>query len=170
MVVVDEAYIDYSGEPSVCDLVKENKNLAVVRTFSKIHGLAGARVGYLMAHTTSIEKISRLQSWPNGSTSVASLAGAMASLKDEVFIPESRQKNEAAKKLTVTELEKMGLHPIPSFSNFLYFSLSNYKDDYFGRLKAEQIIGTKIYEEEGRWTRITIGGMDEMQQFIAALR
>ncbi|MFZ1528264.1 MAG: histidinol-phosphate transaminase [Ferruginibacter sp.] len=169
LVLVDEAYIEYSGQPSVCHLVKENKNLAVVRTFSKVHGLAGARVGYVIAHAATIEKFSQLQPWPNGSTSAVSLAAALASLKDEAFSNESKLKNEAAKLYTIAELEKIGLPCIPSSSNFLYFSLANYKDDYFNRLKNRQIAGTKFYEEAGKWTRITIGTMEEMQQFIAAL-
>jgi len=54
-------------------------------------------------------------------------------------------------------------------TNFLYFSLTNYKKDFFEQLKTNNIMGIKIYEEQGKWTRITVGTMQEMQKFIGAI-
>jgi histidinol-phosphate aminotransferase len=59
---------------------------------------------------------------------------------------------------------------IPSNSNFIYFSLSNYKKDFFEQLEKNNIVGTKIYEENGKWSRITIGTIREMEMFIDAIR
>ncbi len=169
LVLVDEAYIEFTKQESIVSLVKENKNLIIVKTFSKIYGLAGARIGYGIANSETIEKISQLQSWNNGSISVASLSGAIASIKDNKFVLETYSLNEKARNYTIKELERLKIHCIPSHSNFVYFSLLDYKKDFFEQLKNNYIIGTKIYEENGKWSRITIGTIKEMQQFIKAL-
>ena len=170
MVLVDEAYIDFTDQQSLSTLAIENKNLIVAKTFSKIYGLAGARIGYGIAYAKTIEQLSELQSWVNGSISVTSTAAALASLKDEKFVSDTTMLNEKARKYTIEELEKLQLVCIPSNSNFIYFSLESYKKDFFQQLKANNIIGTKIYEAQGKWTRITVGTMQEMQQFIAAIQ
>lgn len=169
LVLIDEAYIDFSGQESVCKLVMENKNLVIARTFSKIYGLAGARVGYGIANDSTLEQISQLQSWPNGGMSVVSVAAAIASLQDKNFVKETFSLNEKAKQYTIRQLELLKITCIPSYSNFIYFSLTNYKKDFFEQLKHNNIYGTKIYEENGKWSRITIGTLDEMQKFISAL-
>ena len=169
LVLIDEAYIDFSGQESVCKLVMENKNLVIARTFSKIYGLAGARIGYGIANDGTLEQISQLQSWANGGISVVSIAAALASLQDESFVKETFSLNEKAKQYTLQQLELLKIPGIPSYSNFIYFSLANYKKDFFEQLKNNNIYGTKIYEENGKWSRITIGTMDEMQKFISAL-
>ena len=170
IVFVDEAYIDFTKEQSLGSLVIENKNLIITKTFSKMHGLAGARIGYAIATSSTIDELSALKSSPNLSVSVASIAAAMASLNDEKFIREVYSLNEEVKKYTIDQLTKLNLTCIPSYSNFIYFSLENYKKDFFKQLEANKIEGTKIYEENGKWTRITIGTMKEMQQFIEAIK
>ena len=169
MVLVDEAYIDFTDQQSLSSLVIENKNLVVAKTFSKIYGLAGARIGYAIANTKTIEQLGEIQSWVNGSISVPSTAAALASLKDEKFVSETYSLNQKARQFTIEKLEKLNLVCIPSYSNFIYFSLTNYKKDFFEQLKTNNIIGTKIYEEQGKWTRITVGTMQEIQKFISAI-
>jgi histidinol-phosphate aminotransferase len=169
LVLIDEAYIDFSGQESVCKLVVENKNLVIAKTFSKIYGLAGARIGYGIANDSTLEQISQLQSWPNGGISAVSVAAAIASLQDENFVKETFSLNEKAKQYTIHQLELLKIPSIPSYSNFIYFSLADYKKDFFEQLKNNNISGTKIYEENGKWSRITIGTLDEMQKFISAL-
>ncbi|KOP37823.1 aminotransferase class V-fold PLP-dependent enzyme [Flavobacterium sp. WLB] len=170
IVFVDEAYIDFTKEQSLSSLVMENKNLIITKTFSKMHGLAGARIGYAIAASSTIDELSALKSSPNLSVSVVSTAAAMASLNDEKFIKEVYSLNEEVKKYTIDQLTQLNLTCIPSYSNFIYFSLENYKKDFFKQLEANNIEGTKIYEENGKWTRITIGTMKEMQQFIEAIK
>jgi len=170
IVLVDEAYIDFTNQQSLGDLVIENKNLIIAKTFSKMYGLAGARIGYAVANESTIYALSQLQSWPNGSVSVVSTAGALASLKDEKFKKEVYLLNEKVKKYTVEQLEHLNITCIPSYSNFIYLSLTNYKKDFFKQLENNNIIGTKIYEEKGKWTRITVGTKQEMEIFINALK
>ena len=169
IVLVDEAYIDFTDQQSLSTLAIENKNLIIAKTFSKIYGLAGARIGYAIANVKTIEQLSELKSWSNGSISVASTVAALASLKDEKFVSETYSLNLKARQYTTEQLKKLNLVSIPSYTNFLYFSLTNYKKDFFEQLRINNIIGTKIYEEQGKWTRITVGTMQEMQKFIGAI-
>ncbi|HQV36102.1 MAG TPA: aminotransferase class I/II-fold pyridoxal phosphate-dependent enzyme, partial [Flavobacterium sp.] len=168
-VLVDEAYLEYTDQPSLANLVTENKNLIIAKTFSKIYGLAGSRIGYAIAHPDTINEISQLQFSTNGSVSVVSASGALASLKDDKFVKETILLNAAASKYTIEQLENLKIPCIPSHTNFVYFSLENYNKDFFEQLKKNSILGTKIYEEKGKWSRITIGTMTEMKQFIKAL-
>lgn len=168
LVLLDEAYIDFTKEPSLSHLVLENKNVIIARTFSKVYGLAGARVGYAVAHSTTINRISKLQS-SNSGISVVSASGALASLAETGFVKETIKLNEIAREYTIQQLERLGMKCIPSVTNFVYFSLVNYKKDYFDQLSKNNILGTRIYEEDGKWTRITIGTMKEMQKFIKAI-
>ena len=170
IVFVDEAYIDFTKEQSLCNLVLENKNLIITKTFSKMYALAGARVGYAVANASTIDELNALKSSPSLSISAASTAGAIASLNDEKFIKEVYIANEEVKKYMIDQLTLLNLTCIPSYSNFIYFSLENYRKDYFKQLETNNILGTKIYEENGKWTRITIGTMKEMQQFIEAIK
>ncbi len=170
IVLIDEAYIDFTTEKSMVDLAAKNDNIIVARTFSKIYGLAGARVGFGVATKKRIEQLSVIQSWPNGSTSVASTAAALASLNDLKFVQDSYRLISEARAYTIKELEKIGMIVIPSTTSFIYFSIMNFKKDYFKILETNKIEGTGLYEEEGKWTRITVGTMKEMQGFIKALQ
>lgn len=169
MILLDEAYLDFTEEQSLSELVLQNRNLVIAKTFSKIYGLAGARAGYAIAHAETIDAIARLQSWPNGSISVVSTAAALASLQDEHFVKEVYTKIHQSRKYTIEKLEKMGIPCIPSSTNFIYFSLLSYTKDFFEQLKQHNIIGTRIYEENGKWSRITVGTQAEMEKFITAI-
>ncbi len=169
LVLVDEAYIEFTDQESLASLVIENKNLIISKTFSKIYGLAGARIGYAIANTETIRQLSQLQSWANGNISIASVTAALASVKDKKFVNETYSLNEKARKYTIEQLERLKITCISSHTNFIYFSLANYKKDFFEQLKNNNILGTKIYEENGKWSRITIGTMQEMQKFIKAI-
>ncbi|MFS4466351.1 pyridoxal phosphate-dependent aminotransferase [Maribacter sp. 2210JD10-5] len=169
MVLVDEAYIELTDEKSMATLISENKNVVVARTFSKLYGMAGARVGYAMAHEETLSKIKALQSWPHGGVSKVSVAGALAVLKDDTFLQDVIVKNAEARSFAISGMEKLGIKCIPSYTNFFYFSLANYEKDFFEQLEKNNILGTRMYEEDGKWSRITVGTMDEMKTLIRAL-
>jgi len=131
IVLVDEAYLDFTDQPSVANLVTENKNLIIAKTFSKIYGLAGSRIGYAIAHPETITEISQLQFSANGSVSVVSAAGALASLKDDKFVTDTMTLNNEVRQYTMEQLDHLKIRCIPSHTNFVYFSLENYNKDFF---------------------------------------
>lgn len=169
-VLVDEAYLDFTKEQSLCDLINNYPNLIIAKTFSKIYGLAGARIGYAVANKILIDKLASLQSNTNNSVSVLSKLAAIASLNDNKFISDCYSLNNNVRKYTAEELTKLNCRCIPSSTNFIYFSLADFGKDYFQLLDKNNIQGTRIYEEEGRWTRITVGTMEEMKRFIKVLQ
>ncbi len=169
LVLLDEAYLEFTDEKSMTAMVKTNKNLIIAKTFSKIYGLAGARIGYALAHSDTIKKLKQLQTWAGIALSVVSSSAALASLNDNTFINSTRNFNKDARTYAITELERIGIPCIPSYTNFIYFSLKDYEKDFFQQLKAANIIGTRIYETEGEWSRITVGTMNEMKALSKAL-
>jgi histidinol-phosphate aminotransferase len=170
LVLIDEAYLDFSKQQSLCNLIATYPNLIIVKTFSKLYGLAGARIGFAIASSTLINKLASIQSNTNNSVSVLSKLAAMASLKDNKFVSDCQSLNKAARDYTLSELKKLNCECIESNTNFLYFSLANFKKDYFKLLENHTIEGTRIYEEHGKWTRITVGTIGEMKKFIQALQ
>lgn len=170
LVLIDEAYLEYTNEPSLVDIVSNNKNIIIAKTFSKIYGLAGARIGYAIAHPDTINKLAALQPWANAGVSAVSLAAALASLDDKSFVASSKEKNTEARQYTQKELESLGMKVIPSHTNFIYYSLANYQGNWQEALRAKNILSAGTYEQQGQWTRTTIGTLKEMQQFITAVK
>jgi histidinol-phosphate aminotransferase len=170
IVLIDEAYLDFTKQQSLSNLVNDHKNVIIAKTFSKMYGLAGARIGYAIANKTLIDNLSNLQSNTNNSVSVVSKLAAIASLTDDKFVSNCYLLNENVKQYTISELKKLNCECISSTTNFIYFSLSNYNKDYFKQLEDNNIEGGRIYEEQGKWTRITVGKMDEMKKFIKAIQ
>ena len=166
IVLVDEAYIEFTTQKSLSDLVDIYKNLIVTRTFSKLYGFAGARLGYAIGHPKMIENLKKLQSWSGAEISVVTMAGAIAGMDDKEFINKVLDNNQKAKDFTISEFNIRGIKTIPSSANFVYFSLENYKGDYFKKLKEAKILGGKTYEEKGKWTRISLGTIEEMRKYF----
>jgi histidinol-phosphate aminotransferase len=169
ILAIDEAYIDYTDQPSAIPLTARFPNLVVLRTFSKIDGLAGARVGYAVAQEALLQSIDQYRSSSGGSVAVPSRWAAYYALQDKDFRMRSKAGNEKVRAYTAAQLNQMGLTCIPSVTNFLYFSLAKFPRDYFKVLSDHHIQGTRIYEEKGQWTRITIGTENEMKAFIKVL-
>lgn len=170
IVLIDEAYLDYTKQQSLSNSVIDHKNIIIAKTFSKMYGLAGARIGYAIAEKTIIDNLANLQSNTNNSVSVLSKLAAIVSLKDEQFVSNCYTLNENAREYTISELKNLNCECISSNTNFIYFSLAKYNKDYFKQLEANNVEGARIYEEQGKWTRITVGKMDEMKKFIKAIQ
>lgn len=170
LVLLDEAYIEYCDQPTLAGMVANNKNLVIAKTFSKIYGLAGARIGYALAHPETIDKLGSLQPWQNAGASAVSVAAAMASLQDADFLRSTKERNQKAGAYAMKELQSMGYPCIPSETNFLYYSIRSFNGNWVDLLRARNILTGRIVEEEGKWTRTTIGTMEEMQSFIAAVK
>jgi histidinol-phosphate aminotransferase len=170
LVLLDEAYTEYSDEPSLAAMVKDNPNLVIAKTFSKIYGLAGARVGYALAHPSMIAQLTELQPWANAGPSAVSLAGALATLDDESFLKMSKAKNKECRDHISNVFTTLGVKYIPSHTNFMYYSLANQKSDLLAALAENNIRGGRITEENGKWSRISIGTKDDMDRFASVVK
>jgi histidinol-phosphate aminotransferase len=170
LVLLDEAYTEYSDEPSLGSLVATNKNLIVAKTFSKIYGLAGARAGYVLAHPETIAQLANYMPWSNAGTSAVSLAGAMASLDDSAFVKMTRQKTDAVREMVHTELLKMEIPVTQSSTSFIYYDTSILKQDLAKACEAARIQGVRTFEAGTAWRRTSLGTMQEMEQFIKVVK
>lgn len=169
IVLLDEAYTEFSEEVSMAKMVNDYPNLVVAKTFSKIYGMAGARVGFALAHPQTIKQLNDLQPWSNAGASAVALAGALASLEDKAFISFCRKENQAAKSIFYTSLDKTGMQYVASHTSFVYFDSSAYKKDVRLALEAQQIIGARTFEEGTKWLRLSIGTREEMQRVADVL-
>jgi histidinol-phosphate aminotransferase len=170
LVLLDEAYTEYSDEPSQSAMVGNNKNLIIVKTFSKIYGLAGARIGYALAHPEIIKLLNGFQPWQNAGVGSVSLAGALASLDDNEFINSCKLKNRSAKEMVYNTFKQLNISHAPSHTNFLYYSVKDFKDDFLATLVKNNILAGRMVEEDGKWTRITIGTFEEMKTYTNILK
>jgi histidinol-phosphate aminotransferase len=174
VVLIDEAYNEFlndSNSQSMIGLIDKNPNILVIKTFSKIHAMAGLRIGFVIGHPTLIKKLQPdyFQS-SQLAVSILSLNAAMTSLTDEEHKAICKQKNEAARKYTMDEMKKMGIQFIPSYTNFIFYPVKNYPGEYSADMfEKHKIIMRSNKYSDGQWARVSIGTIDEMKQFIQVI-
>ena len=169
-VLIDEAYTEYAELPSLATVAISHPNIIVAKTFSKIYGLAGARVGYAIAHPDTIRSLSSYQPWPDAGVSMVSIAAAMASLDDKDFVKQCREKAKEAKQMCYDCFKKLSLDYIPSSTNFILFNIDKIKGDFTGLMQAKNIYVQFREHFDGKWCRVSMGTIEEMQQFCNALK
>lgn len=173
MFLVDEAYFEYAQVnpkyQSALKLIKQGQhNVVITRTFSKIYGMAGMRIGYGIATSSTAQKIRPFAAGYN--LSIAGLAAASASLNDEDFYAYSLDSNQQAKSILLSALDELQLHYIPSDTNFVLHKIATDLGVYSERMQQNGItVGRKMTPQDN-WNRISIGTPEEMYQFAATLR
>jgi histidinol-phosphate aminotransferase len=170
IVLLDEAYTDYYDTPSMSKMIDTYPNLVIAKTFSKTFGMAGARVGYVLAHPNTIKALNEFQAWANAGPSAVSMQGALAVIKDKEFVNYCKQENIKAKDILYQGFDALGIKRIKSFTSFVYFDTATYKKDIPVLLLANQITGARSFEENSSWLRISIGTVAEMEKVVAVLK
>ena len=170
IVLLDEAYTDYYDTPSMSKMIDAYPNLVIAKTFSKTFGMAGARVGYVLAHPNTIKDLNEFQAWANAGPSAVSMQGALAAIKDEEFIAYCKQENIKAKDILYQGFDALGIKHIKSFTSFVYFDTATYKKNITALLLANQITGARSFEQNSSWLRISIGTVAEMEKVVAVLK
>jgi histidinol-phosphate aminotransferase len=151
------------------NLVSQGYDVMVARTFSKIHGMAGLRVGYLVATEERIKSITSMVRGTMG-LCVTSLKGAIASLKDEKFLNSCRKWNAESKAYTLEQVKLQGFDPIPSYTSFMIFPIEQETKVFAGKMMNEGV-GIRVYSiADQPWCRVSMGTMDEMKLFTNALK
>jgi len=171
LVVVDEAYIEFSTTPglvSAVGLLDRFPNLVVMRTFSKAHGLAGLRVGYACAHRDLVAVMERVRESFNVGT--PGLAAAAASLSDQAHLDSVRSANAAEREWLANELRVRGLLVGPSQTNFLLVDFGRDAGDIEARLVHRGIVLRPMAGYGlGNCLRITVGLRADNQRMLAVL-
>ncbi len=171
LLVMDEAYIEFLDEPQdLLPLVRrgDRPNLLLTRTFSKIHGLAGTRIGYGIGHPVVIAALEKIRQ-PFNINSVAQ-AGALAALDDHEHVARTRRNNAAGLRYFERELAQAGIGFVPSAANFILARVGE-GQRVFEAMQREGVITRPmgIYKLP-EWLRITIGTPAEDERCLAALK
>ena len=171
-ILVDEAYIDYTPDPkgySMVDLVKKGSNVIITKTFSKVHGFAGLRTGYMIAKPELLEQISKFATG-GSSMSMTTLRAAIVSLQDTEFIKYSLGKAQESKDYLAGVLKQHSYEPLPSGANFVMFPIRMKGEDFVSRM-MEQGVSIRQWKFDGQyWCRVSLGTMPQMQAFAEGLK
>lgn len=171
ILVLDEAYYEFVTSkdfPNSMDYLKGSKNVVVLRTFSKIYGLAGLRIGYGIASERLVFYMNKVRQ-PFNVNSLAQI-GAMAALDDDEHLKKSQKNNQDGLKYLFNELSAMGLECVPTQANFFLVKVGNGKKVYDDLLKQGVIVRPMASYGLGEYIRVTVGLPDENKRFVEAIR
>lgn len=172
VVAIDEAYIellDPSARPRTVKLLTEKFNVLIIRTFSKAHGLAGLRIGYVMGLPETIERIKNQHYSYPGLLNNIGVAAAITSLEDEAYLAEYRAKNNTVRAYTQNALSDLGVEFLPSQTNFIFLKIQDIKRyrEGLAKYKISPVGSPSAYPE---WSRISVSDQKDMEHYISAVR
>ncbi len=172
LVIMDEAYYEYIADPDYPDsfkIFRENKNILILRTFSKIYGLAGARLGYAISNKDIIANLMKLRISFN--VNRISQIGGMAALDDHEFAEKSRVMNDLGKEYLYDAYKKLDVFYKPTYGNFVFVDFNRDSQIVFEALQKKGIIARTI-KEYGfpNALRITIGTEKQNYRLIKTLK
>lgn len=169
VVLIDEAYIHFTeAAPPSLDLVKSGKDVIVLRTFSKVYGMAGIRCGVLIARPDLAKKV--LDRGGFNFMPITAVVAATASLRDPTLVPERRRINAGIRQQTFQWLERNGFSYIPSESNCFMVDVKRPGQQVRDAMAKENVMVGRIWPIMPNWVRITVGTQEEMAKFQSAFQ
>jgi histidinol-phosphate aminotransferase len=168
LIVVDEAYYEYVTDPDYADSMKHfrnGKDILILRTFSKIYGLAGLRIGYGIARPDILLEMNKLR--PPFNTNSLGQKAAMYALQDDTHVKYSQRINEEGKKFLYKKLDSLKVRYIPTEANFIYMLLGDDAYLLYNKMLRHGVIVRPVGPQE---IRVTIGLPEENERFIKALK
>jgi histidinol-phosphate aminotransferase len=169
-VFIDEAYLDCADDYAArtcAPLVAEGFNVVVARTFSKIYGMAGMRLGYAIMPEALAKS---LRPRMTGSLSLPTYAGAFASLNDPDYVPMTRAKIKAGRDALIAELRSLGKRYAEPQGNFVFFETGMPAQEFQAKMRGEGVSVGRPFPPLLNWARVTIGLPEEMAACHRALR
>ncbi|MCM3126571.1 histidinol-phosphate transaminase [Paenibacillus provencensis] len=170
MVVLDEAYYEYvtdTAYPQTIPLLDKYANLVVLRTFSKIYGLAALRIGYGVAQPEIISLINKVREPFN--TNRLGQSAARAALSDQAFVTECRDLNREGVTYLQGEFERLGLHYFATHGNFIMVEAGRPAGEMFDALLRQGIIVRPGFQIYPTYIRVSVGTKEQNETFIRAL-
>jgi len=168
IVLVDEAYIHFSDAITALDLVKADKDVIVLRTFSKIYGMAGLRCGLAIGRPDLVAKISSFSGW--NSLPVTAVAAALTSLDNATVVPERKRINAAVRSETFAWLNRNGYSYVPSVSNCFMLDTKRPAKEVIDAMAARNVFIGRAWPAWPTHVRITVGTKSEMEKFQTAFQ
>lgn len=169
IVFSDEAYCDYIEDPkypSMVELVKQGKNVVVSKTLSKVYGLAGIRLGYLVAKP---ELAAKLSNRIVANTNIMAIEAGKAALMDDEFYKFSLQKNKEARDSITNTLDQLKIDYLPSQANFVFFHADRDAKTLASQMLEKNIIIGRPFPPFEDWCRVSTGTIEEVRFFNKAL-
>jgi histidinol-phosphate aminotransferase len=170
-ILVDEAYHEYAEDPNYATMIPlalQNPRVIVSRTFSKVFGMAGLRIGYAIGHTETMDAI-RKQRLSIGVNRMAAVA-AMASLGLKSHVDREHAKNRDARDFTRRELAAIGYPSVPSHTNFIMVDVRQDAKTFREACKAQGVMVGRPFPPLTTYSRISIGTMDDMHRAVDVFR
>lgn len=168
VVLVDEAYIHFSDAATAMDLVKADQDVVVLRTFSKIYGMAGIRCGVAAARPDLLERIQAFAGWHM--MPVTAVVAATASLRHEGLVAERKRINTAVRQSTLEWLSRNGYSYVPSETNFFMVDAKRPAKEMIDAMAARKVFIGRSWPVWPTHVRITVGTQDEMERFQDAFQ
>jgi histidinol-phosphate aminotransferase len=169
-VLVDEAYHHYVEDPAYATSVPyvlEGRNVIVARTFSKVYGMAGMRLGYAVAPPDLIQ---RMRPWSTGSINALVKWGGVAALRDDAAMSRVRTETLHLRKKTIATLESMGFDVIPTETNFFMLHVRRPSDDVREQFRRHGVLVGRSFPPLTEHLRVSVGTPAEIDRFMVAFR
>ena len=167
VVLIDEAYIHFSDATPSLDLVKADKDVIVLRTFSKVYGMAGVRCGLAIGRPDLLEKI---QYFGMNSMPIMAVAAATASLQDKDIVPQRKKINADIRNETFEWLTANNFSFIPSQTNCFMLQTNRPGHEVMAAMAAQGVYIGRVWPIMPTYVRITVGTRSDMQKFQAAFK
>lgn len=171
VILVDEAYHEFVDDPSYASalpLVATQPRIFVARTFSKIYGLAGLRVGYAFGQPATLQRMAPYRV-SNGIGALSQVA-AVAALADAPQMAREQQLNREARAFTTRVFTELGYAVIPSQTNFVFVNIKRDAREFQTACRSEGLLVGRPFPPITQWSRISIGTMDEMRRAAPVFR
>jgi len=168
LLVMDEAYFEFLDDPvNMLPLINTKPNLLLMRTFSKIYGLAGLRVGYGIGHPDFIAALEKVRQ-PFNLNAMAQ-AAALAALDDDEHLQQTRKINKAGLKFFESAFESLGINYVRSHANFILAKVGNGQQTFLDLQKKGIITRPMVGYQLPEWIRISIGTTEQNDRCLNAL-
>ena len=165
IILLDEAYIHIAGAKMCSDLVAKDKDVIILRTFSKIYGMAGLRAGAALGRPDLLQKI---QGYSAGALPITGMVAATASLKSKTLVPERRKIIGDVRADVFAFLDKHNFHYVPSVSNKFMVDVHRPGGEIIEAMRKEKIYIGRVWPSWPTYVRVSIGTQEEMNKFKTA--
>jgi histidinol-phosphate aminotransferase len=165
VLLLDEAYIHIAGAPMCSDLVAQDKDIVILRTFSKIYGMAGLRAGAAIGRPDLLEKV---RPWTSGALPVTGMVAATASLKSKTLVPQRRKIVGDVRQDVLGFLDTHGFEYIPSVSNKFMVNVRRPGKEIIEAMMKEKVYIGRVWPSMPTYVRVSVGTQEEMNKFKTA--
>jgi histidinol-phosphate/aromatic aminotransferase/cobyric acid decarboxylase-like protein len=166
VVLLDEAYLHFTEASPATDLVAADKDIIVLRSFSKLYGMAGLRAGAALARPDLLAKI---KPYAAGALPVTGMVGATASLRSKTVVPERRKLMRSVREDVFSCLSRNNIRFIPSESNCFMLDAQRPAKEFIAAMARENVFVGRVWPSMPTWSRITVGTAEEMAKFKQAV-